>query len=199
MKLIVFVFAALILLLAGCVTQATPPPTVTHDVTLATQSPPSIEEVRASSSPSIPVSSGEVEIPFETVARDEYGGSPDFYQPELLLLTSLDEATPWKDRVEPSLWGELQQVDFDRYAVIAVFRGFAPSSNYPVTIQRISRQANRLIVQVLFWYPNPYWASTGGTLPYHLVQVRKDDLPPGTIELVFQAILLTPVSPTPTP
>ncbi|MBP7961758.1 MAG: protease complex subunit PrcB family protein [Caldilineaceae bacterium] len=184
-----WLLAVLALLLAGCVTRATPPPTPTS---LTSEPVPF---------PTFPPVEG-VDVSFETIALNESDtnilAEARKPEPQLLLLTSAQDTTAIQNQVNPETWPLLQGVGFDKYAIVTLFQGIQPSSNYRAVIQRITRQDNRLIVDAQFWQPNPYWASTTAeTYPYHLVKVSKDDLPAGKVELVLQIVVLTPVPPAP--
>ncbi|BAM01517.1 protease complex subunit PrcB family protein [Caldilinea aerophila] len=144
-----------------------------------------------------PPASGEVEIPFETIALDEIGVNVELgLIPQLILLTSSDDAAKIKDWVKAEVYTQLESLDFEQYAIVALFRGRKPSTNYQTVIERIERQGNRLIVYAQFWEPNPAWASaTTETSPYHLVKIDRRQVPVSSVELVLQAHMLTPTPP----
>ena len=147
-----------------------------------------------------PSTNGKVEIPFETVALNENGANIDAHAmqegPRLLLLTSPEQLAGIQDQVNPETWAALQQTDFQQYAIVALFRGRKPSTNYQTVIERIERQGNRLIVYAQFWEPNPAWASaTTETSPYHLVKIDRRQVPVSSVELVLQSYVVTPTPP----
>uniref|UniRef100_A0A7C1JKQ9 Protease complex subunit PrcB family protein n=1 Tax=Caldilinea aerophila TaxID=133453 RepID=A0A7C1JKQ9_9CHLR len=144
-----------------------------------------------------PPASGEVEIPFETIALDEIGVNYELSLiPQLILLTSSDDAAKIKDWVKAEVYTQLESLDFEQYAVIALFRGPQDSHNYQTVIERITRQNSRLTVYAQFWEPNPAWASaTAETSPYHLVKIDRRQVPVSSVELVLQAHMLTPTPP----
>jgi hypothetical protein len=144
-----------------------------------------------------PPASGEVEIPFETIALDEIGVNVELgLIPQLILLTSSDDAAKIKDWVKAEVYTQLESLDFEQYAIVALFRGRKPSTNYQTVIERIERQGNRLIVYAQFWEPNPAWESaTTETSPYHLVKIDRCQVPVSSVELVLQAHMLTPTPP----
>lgn len=144
-----------------------------------------------------PLTSGEVEIPFETIALDEIGVNVELSQtPQLILLTSSDDAAKIKDWVKAEAYTQLESLDFEQYAAIALFRGPQASHNFHTVIERITRQNSRLIVYAQFWWPNPAWESAAEmTSPYHLVKVNKRQIPGSPIELTLQAHMVTPTPP----
>ncbi|PMB19432.1 hypothetical protein CEN47_23205, partial [Fischerella thermalis CCMEE 5319] len=88
-----------------------------------------------------PPASGEVEIPFETIALDEIGVNVELgLIPQLILLTSSDDAAKIKDWVKAEVYTQLESLDFEQYAIVALFRGRKPSTNYQTVIERIERQ-----------------------------------------------------------
>lgn len=146
---------------------------------------------------------GEVEVPFETIALNDSGGDIDITlheiggEPQVLLLTGPDQLPGIESWVNPPTWAALQQVDFQHDAVIALFRGHKPSSNYQTIIERITRQADRLMIHAQFWEPSPHWASTAAeTFPYHIVKIARHDVSSGQLELVLAPTLITPTPPT---
>ena len=147
-----------------------------------------------------PPTTGEIEIPFETVAVNESGANIDAHVmregAQLLLLTSPNQLVSIQDQVNPETWAHLQQVDFQQHAVVALFRGRKPSTNYQTVIERITRQDDRLIVYAQFWEPNPAYASAAAeTSPYHLVKIDSSQIPAQPVELVLQPYVLTPTPP----
>jgi hypothetical protein len=147
-----------------------------------------------------PPASGEVDVPFETVAVNESGANIDAHVmregAQLLLLTSPNQLVSTQDQVNPETWSDLQQVDFPQHAVVALFRGRKPSTNYQTMIERITRRNDRLIVYAQFWEPNPAYASAAAeTSPYHLVKIDISQLPAQPVELVLQPYELTPTPP----
>lgn len=169
------------LLLGGCrVAAPAPQPTGAPTVTLS-------------------AANGEVDVPFETIAVGELGmriisGSP--MNPHLVLLTSLEQIGDIANWLPVEALADLQQVDFEQYAVVVLFRGRQGSTNYQTVIERITRQDNNLLVSAQFWYPNPmYESGAAETSPYHLVKVDKQHIPSRSVELALQAHMLTPTPP----
>ena len=114
----------------------------------------------------------------------------------MLLLTSPNQLVRFQDQVNPETRTDLQQVDFQQYAVVALLRGRKPSTNSQTVIERITRQDDRLTVYAQFWEPNPAYASAAAeTSPYHLVKIDSAQLPAQPVELVLQPYGLTPTPP----
>ena len=150
-----------------------------------------------------PSTPGEVAVPFATIALNDSGGDIDITQheiggqPQVLLLTSPDQLAGLESWVNPPTWAALQQVDFQHDAVIALFRGRKPTTNYQTIIEQITKQDNRLMVYAQFWEPNPAYYASGAaiTSPYHVVKVARQDLPSEQPELVLAPTLITPTPP----
>ena len=91
---------------------------------------------------------------------------------------------------------QLQQVDYQSYAVIALFRGIQGSSNYQTIIKRVQRENYQLVIHTEFWAPSPFYTSTAAlTYPYHLVKIAKVNLPTQSAELTLETVSLTPTPP----
>lgn len=122
---------------------------------------------------------GEHSILFETIALEEWGGGYESKDPHAFLLIDPADIAEIADFVKPEHLEQLHQVDFAQNAVIAVFRGIQPSSNYKIVIERINTQDALLTIHAQFWEPAP---NQGGaaqeTSPYHLVSVAKDRIGP---------------------
>lgn len=147
-----------------------------------------------------PTAGVEVEVPFETIVQTEEGPVTDDLTPridaQLLLLTSPDQLGAIEGRVSPEALAALQQVDFQQYSVVALFRGRMPTYNYQTIIERITTNDSRVAVYAQFWSPSPWYASAAAeTSPYHLVKVEKRRLPAGFPEIVLQSYPLTPTPP----
>lgn len=149
----------------------------------------------------LPTPSG-VAIPFETIEVSEGGGVVEKLGPgtgpRLLLLTAPDEIVEIEHNISPQAYAELQQVDFQQYIVMALFRGRKPTTDYQTIIEQVWRQDNRLLVYAQFWEPSPVSiVGDAVTSPYHLVKVARHDFPSGQPELVLVPIPLTPTPPSP--
>lgn len=154
-------------------------------------------------------SPAESDLPFETIER---GDQSDYYvlhpsEPQhVFVITSAEEASGLAGMVNPVAQQALAQLDFQRYFVIALFRGSFGSSGYDAIIQRVVRQDGRLAVHVQFWAPSPYFAVTAASSqPHHVVSVLRDGGPIGEADVVIESQTVTPTPPaeirrlTPTP
>lgn len=142
------------------------------------------------------VEPGVAAIPFETLSLNETGeGVNDTSvtdQLQLLLLNNAAQVIAIEVMVNPEDFIRLQEVDYERYAVIGLFRGVQGSSNYQTIIQALSRENDQLIVKAELWTPSPYYESTAAlTYPYHLVQIVKADLPNGDVVLQLDPTFIT--------
>lgn len=149
-----------------------------------------------------PTASVEVDVPFETIEQTEDGSVNESVPPitnaQLLLLTSPDELGAIEGRVRPEAMLQLRQIDFQQYAVVALFRGVRPGGNcYQTAIEHITVEDSRLFVYAQFWSPSPRSVCTANiTYPYHLVKVEKRRLPVAWyMDLVLQVYPLTPTPP----
>ena len=76
------------------------------------------------------------EVPFSTVALDEWGANVKMVaKTRLILLTSADDLANVQEFVSADAFAKLQHVDFTEYAVIALFRSMQPSSKRGVVIE----------------------------------------------------------------
>lgn len=134
-------------------------------------------------------------IEFETVVID--GCKVEKGEVQLFLITTREEIAIIEDQVNQATQQQLQNIDFNEYIVLALLRGLKPSNNYQTLIEHIVQQEHRLTIYAQFWEPSPYWSSTSAeTSPCHLVKVaRQDILDLSQVELVLQAIPLTPTPP----
>lgn len=113
------------------------------------------------------------EVPFETIALDEWGVNDEMgTEPQLILITSEDDLTSVQDFVREEDFAKLQQIDFSTYGVIALFRGVKETSNFKTVIERITQRNSTLLVDARFWVPQSGAAQL--TSPYHLVKISRD-------------------------
>lgn len=139
-------------------------------------------------------------VEFETIELSEGGVNVNLENnnAELLLLTSSQDVSLLQGRVHPETVLEVQNINFDKYAVIVLFRGLKPSYNYQTVIERITQQDGQLTVSAQFWEPSPQWASAAAlTSPYHIVKFLRSDLQNDHPELVLQTVSITPTPPAP--
>ncbi len=182
-KLALPALLALLWLLTGCTISPTSPTSgSTGTPTQGTPSP-------------VPAES---DLPFETIER----GESNYYQfhptepQHIFLITSAEEATRLTDWVSTTAQQALAQLDYQRYFVIALFRGHFGSSGYDAIIQRVTRQDEGLVVHAQFWAPSPYYAvTTANSKPYHLVRVLRDGGPLWEVNLALKSQAVTPTPP----
>ena len=148
-------------------------------------------------SPTVPV---ETELFFETVElNDRHGNTMEWYgghEPRVILVTAPQEIDRVEGLIRHETLDQLAQVDFERYFVVAVFRGRKATSGYPTIVEHVTRQGDQIIVYVQFWEPSPYYAVfEAETSPYHLVKVRQDNGVSQETETRLQSRQVTPTPP----
>ena len=139
-------------------------------------------------------------ISFETLALNESGAdikaSETSKEPQLQVVNDAEQAMALESMVRPEDFRRLLAVDYENYAVVALFRGWQGSSNYQIVIQQISRTGDQLIISADLWEPSPYYASTAElTYPYHLITIARKDLPSNQISLQLESTMITPTPP----
>lgn len=143
----------------------------------------------------------EADVPFETIVQDQYGaqsGTDLAVGGRLMWLTEPQQLDTIREYVTPDALEKVQQVDFSRYDVVALFRGDRGSSDWQTMINRITRRDNHLIVHALLYEPNPHFGATQGyTSPYHIVKIVKPTPDTWVRELVLEPTFLTPEAPFP--
>lgn len=117
-------------------------------------------------------------VPFESVMK---GDRSDWkWAKPFILVTADAEALsalfpPWNLN-EAEI--PLTQVDLSTYGLIAVFQGYQGTGGYGIEAQRIQRVGTRVEIYAQFISPEPHDLVTlGTTSPYHIVRVRRADLP----------------------
>jgi hypothetical protein len=77
--------------------------------------------------------------------------------------------------VQDSALQQLEATDLEQYFALAVFRGRKPMGGYSVTIRRVARRGERLVVYAeLSESPPNFPKPTAASSPYHLVKVQWD-------------------------
>lgn len=116
-------------------------------------------------------------LSFETISLETYGVAVDFEDtfPKLFLLVEPADIAQVEALLTPQDRQTLQEIDFEEYAVIGLFRGREPSSNYDTVITRLTKYyGSTLIVEATFYVPGSLGLSHAVvTSPYHLVKVPK--------------------------
>jgi hypothetical protein len=118
---------------------------------------------------------GETELPFESIDRYDWAAQPySNPQPAVVLVTSRQEIEERLDHwVRDSVLEALQDIDFGQYFALAVFRGRKPMGGYSVTIRRVARRGEQLVVYAeLSESPPNFPKPTAASSPYHLVRVQ---------------------------
>jgi hypothetical protein len=121
---------------------------------------------------------GEIELPFESIDRaSEFPSSiRSGRQPSVVLVTRAEEIEEHlSGRVEARALTALQSFDFGKYFVVAVFRGGTTLGGYSVTIRRVARRGEQLVVYAELGESSPRFPKPAiTTAPYHLVRVQRD-------------------------
>lgn len=196
-----FFFFVMMGLLLAC-KPATDPP-LTPNASLAPPPAPSISPIPtlASAASAVPMPTTDSRIIlFETLALNESGfdikASETSKDPQLQVVNDAEQAMALESMVRPEDFRRLLAVDYENYAVVALFRGWQGSSNYQTVIQQISRHGDRLIVAADLWEPGlGYLSANVMTYPYHLIQITRKDLPSTQISLQLEPTMITPTPP----
>jgi hypothetical protein len=136
-----------------------------------------------------------IDLPFETVERDDWSKEP-VYEQRLVLVTNQAELERLKNHISTEAMGHLSDLDYEKYFVIAVFRGGKPTTRYDVEIERVVKQDDKIVVYALLWEPAPYTGfSETETAPYQVVKVQRPVGLVNEFELLLQTIRITPTPP----
>jgi hypothetical protein len=131
-------------------------------------------------------------LSFETIGLEDYGLDVDSEDTstKLFLLMEPADIAPVEKLITPQDWQTLQQLDFEEYVVIGLFRGARPSSNYDTVITRLRRYYQELlIVEAKFYIPVLQSSFAVVTSPYHLIKVSKTQMPrPLRLELQSRVV-----------
>jgi hypothetical protein len=121
--------------------------------------------------------SEETRLPFETIEQEEWGGTGQAYEarePNLMVITRLEEIGELAEWVTGEARNHLQTLDYEAYFALIVFQGWKPTDSYGVQINCMTRQDDTVNVYTRFQEPG---SGEGGsdtvTSPYHLIQVQK--------------------------
>ncbi len=132
--------------------------------------------------PTVP---GETELAFETIERASDG--PRYYterEPKLILITNRQEIERLDAMVSVKALERLAETDFEQYFAVAVFRGHFATGCCWVTIQRVGRRGDQVVLYAEFGEARGP-LTQGSISPYHLVRVQRDGRP-----LVQQDVIL---------
>jgi hypothetical protein len=88
-----------------------------------------------------------VELAFETVANEGSGSNVyNDHEPDLFVVTALEELEPLSHFVSHDARERLQLVDYDTYMVVAAFQGWRPDTGYGIEIEKVVRQGDTVSV-----------------------------------------------------
>jgi hypothetical protein len=140
-----------------------------------------------------PVTGQEVELPFETIERAEFGWQGVLYQgkqPRLDVITGTEDVNALDGTISPDAQAQLQAVDFNEYLVLAAFQGWRPSLPTPsgVEVQRITwnENTNTITIDVhLYEYVEGTVEKDVVISAYHLVKVQKNEKMSGEMEFAL--------------
>ena len=110
----------------------------------------------------------EKELSFETVDKDFYSNIQEKSQKAIQNSEDFQE-----------LWNEigslkmLEEIDFSKYTVIAVFQGQKTSGGYYIEISKITDKKDSILVNVIEIEAAPGQAAAVITSPYHIVRIPK--------------------------
>lgn len=125
---------------------------------------------------------GETEIPFESLFLDESGQNFQLTaEQEVAILRSPNDVIKLQSLISPEAFQKLQEVNFAQQRVVALFHvDVGGCSGFGVTIERLVRTRDILIVYANFWQPpsGGECAEEGLFSPYHFVLVPKEAMPP---------------------
>jgi hypothetical protein len=135
------------------------------------------------------------ELEFETIElTDQAFHSNDIYwgeYPHLVIIIETDDITEIEKTITKRTLDELYKIDFDKYVVLAVFRGLQGSNLFYVEVQQIIRWQEDIFIYVNFIDPPPDIEVQGELAsPYHIIKIPKDDLN-GEYTLKLEGTILT--------
>lgn len=141
----------------------------------------------------------ETELAFETIVQDDEHGAgegPVVTEPYALIITTPDEILALRGLVSQKALDRVQEIDFQKHFVIALFRGRRATGGHSTIIQRVARREDTIVIDAEFWEPSPYYVVTNvATAPYHLIQVERYDGVSSQTELVIRSKAVTPTPP----
>jgi hypothetical protein len=136
----------------------------------------------------------EVELPFETIERAEFGWTGVLYQgkrPKLDVIARAEDVSALDGTISPDAQAQVQAVDFNEYLVLAAFQGWRPSLPTPsgVQVQRITWNENThtITIDVHLYEPVEGTVSKDVVISaYHLVKLEKTEKMRGEIAFVLE-------------
>lgn len=140
-----------------------------------------------------------IELPFETIEISDWPNDANkepVYDQRLVLVNYQAELEQLTNHISSKALAHLSELNYEKYFVIAVFRGRRPTTGYDVEIERVVKQDDKIVVYTRFWELSPYYGvSEVETAPYHVVKVQRPAGVGRQFELLMQAILITPTPP----
>jgi hypothetical protein len=155
--------------------------------------PPSIAATRPPTAVPPTQEAPQTELCFETIQRSEYGpgglGTTRFptRTMTLFLVNAPQDIGQIAEWISPQARQALDELDYRQYFALGLFQGRQGSNLYGVTIHRVTRQAGRIVVHIYLFEPGQSAVAAIETSPFHLVRVKRDDLPALAGSLVLQA------------
>lgn len=118
-------------------------------------------------------------LPFITIDQGSRSGVRE--RKFLVIKNEAEWKTLWQTHVQPEVPAkELPQVDFEREMVVAVFLGEKPTGGYKLGITAIEEDRGKGQLRIVLRESKPPVGSIAIqalTQPYHIVRVKKTDLP----------------------
>ncbi len=122
----------------------------------------------------------EVELQFETIDKAELSWTGKYYEekePGLFILARIDDIHFVERYVSEKALSELQNQNFAKVFVIAVFQGEKPTDENSVEIKRVTRRGDKITIYTQFTTPKPHTVAADMiTSPYHLIKIQKDSM-----------------------
>lgn len=113
--------------------------------------------------------------------------NPETDKPRLVVIGSLQDTAQLEGHVYPEVLKSVRQVDFSRYIVLGVFRGFRGTTGYGVEVDDVRLDSGEVVVYARFTDP-PKNEVLGQlvTSPYVLLRVeRGEQIPHGSVVFVL--------------
>jgi len=121
-------------------------------------------------------------LSFETIDQQESPGTGQVY-PEndvyLVVISSTSEVGELDEWISEAAKLALLELDYSDYFALAVFRGYKPSTGYPIEITSVRRQKNTVTVEITLQDPLP-GISVGDTVISHTMSLKSKRTGAGT-------------------
>ena len=123
---------------------------------------------------------------YDTILITDRGNEYKKTEPLLMITTQASELPQLESNVLESIHPILNQVNFEKYFLIAVFQGWKDTLGFGVEIQKITLSGKEIMVNAHFITPVPgRGLAAAVSSPHHIVKVRKVNLT-GTYRVVLQ-------------